>query len=96
MRRFDLALKAGDLPKEQRTIKVKQGDSIELRWNSDQPLRLHLHGYDIELAVKPGEPAVMSFKGNVAGRFSVEKLKDEGKGGHQHGGKVLYLEVHPK
>ena len=91
---FDLALKAGELPKDQRTIKVKQGESVEFRWTSDQPIRLHLHGYDVEVAVKPGEPTVTALKARIAGRFSVDKLADK-PGGHQHGGKVLYFEVHP-
>ena len=94
VRRFDLALKAGELPKDQRTIKVKQGDLVELRWSSDQPIRLHLHGYDMEIAVKPGEPTVTALNARMAGRFSVDKLQDK-PGGHQHGGKVLYFEVHP-
>lgn len=94
VRRFDLALKAGELPKDQRIIKVKQGESIELHWTSDQPARLHLHGYDIEVAVKPGEPAMTALRARIAGRFSVEKLQDK-PGGHHHGGRVLYLEVHP-
>jgi hypothetical protein len=93
-KRFDLALKGGALPKEQQTVRVKQGDQIELRWTSDQPLRLHLHGYDIQIDVKPGEPAVTALKARTAGRFSVEKLQQQ-KSGHQHGGKVLYLEVYP-
>lgn len=96
VRCFDLALKGGELPKAERTIKVKEGDAVELRWTSDQPMRLHLHGYDIEVAVKPGEPAVMAFKGRMAGRFSVDRVQEQKKpGAHQHGGKVLYLEVHP-
>jgi ferric-dicitrate binding protein FerR (iron transport regulator) len=94
VRRFDLALKAGALPKEQRTIQVKQGEAVELRWTSDQPIRLHLHGYDVEIAVKPGEPTVTALNARIAGRFSVDKLQDK-PGGHQHGGKVLYFEVHP-
>ena len=94
VRRFDLALKAGELPKDQRTIKVKEGDSVELHWTSDQPVRLHLHGYDIEIAVKPGEPAVTALRARIAGRFSVEKLQNK-PSGHHHGGRVLYLEVHP-
>jgi hypothetical protein len=94
-RRFDLALKAGELPKDQRTIKVRQGDAVELRWTSDRPIRLHLHGYDVEVAIKPGEPTVTALNARIAGRFSVEKLDDKG-GGHHHGGKVLYLEVHPR
>ena len=95
VRRFDLALKAGELPKDQRTIKVKQGESVELRWTSDQPIRLHLHGYDVEVAVKPGEPTVTALTARIAGRFSVDKLADKAGGGHQHGGKILYFEVHP-
>jgi FtsP/CotA-like multicopper oxidase with cupredoxin domain len=95
VRRFDLALKAGELPKEQRTIKVKQGESVELRWTTDQPTRLHLHGYDVQIAVKPGEPTVTALTARLAGRFSVETLKDKPGGGHQHGGKVLYFEVYP-
>ena len=94
VRRFDLALKAGQLPKDQRTIKVKQGESLELHWTTDQPLRLHLHGYDIEIALNPGEPTVTALRAHMAGRFSVEKLQDK-PGGHHHGGRVLYLEVHP-
>lgn len=94
--RFDLALTAGELPKDQRVIKVKQGDAIELRWTSDQPIRLHLHGYDIEVAVKPGEPAATAIVARMAGRFSVEKVQEQKSGGHQHGGKLLYLEVHPQ
>jgi hypothetical protein len=94
VRRFDLALRAGELPKEQRTIKVKQGDAVELRWTSDRPIRLHLHGYDVEVAIKPGEPAVTALNARIAGRFSVDKLEEK-PGAHHHGGKVMYLEVHP-
>jgi hypothetical protein len=94
VRRFELALKAGELPKDQRTIKVKQGDSVELRWTTDQPIRMHLHGYDVEVAVKPGEPTVTALNARLAGRFSVDKIADKG-GGHHHGGKILYFEVYP-
>ena len=93
-RHFDLALKAGTLPKDMQTIKVKQGDSVELKWTSDQPIKMHLHGYDMEIAVKPGEPTVTAINAKIAGRFSVEKLAEKG-GGHHHGGKILYFEVHP-
>jgi len=93
-RHFDLALKAGALPKNLQTIKVNQGDSVELKWTSDQPIKMHLHGYDMEIAVKPGEPTVTAINAKIAGRFSVEKLAEKG-GGHHHGGKILYFEVHP-
>ena len=94
VKRFDLNLKAGALPKDLQTIKVKQGDSVELKWTTDQPIRLHLHGYDMTIAVKPGEPTVMAINARIPGRFSAEKLQDK-PSGHHHGGKVLYFEVHP-
>jgi hypothetical protein len=73
------------------TVKVQQGDDLELRWSSDKPMELHLHGYDIEVNVSPQAPAVMSFKANIPGRFPVEP-HGQGPGHHRP---VLYLEVHP-
>ena len=73
------------------TVKVHQGDDLELRWSSDKPMELHLHGYDIEVKVSPQAPAVMSFKANIPGRFPVEP-HGQGPGHHRP---VLYLEVHP-
>lgn len=93
-RHFDLALKAGALPKDMQTIKVKQGDSVELKWTSDQSIKMHLHGYDMQIAVNPAEPSVTRINAKIAGRFSVDKLAEKG-GGHHHGGKILYFEVYP-
>ena len=73
------------------TVKVQQGDDLELRWSSDKPMQLHLHGYDIEIKVSPQAPAVMSFKANIPGRFPVE-AHGQAPGHHRP---VLYLEVHP-
>lgn len=96
-RRFDLAIKAGAVAPEFRTLRVKQGDTIELRWTSERPVRLHLHGYDLELEVKPGEAGVMAFKAAIAGRFGLSTVREDGGTGrsHQHGVRVLYLEVYP-
>jgi hypothetical protein len=73
------------------TLRVKQGDEVELRWSSDRPIELHLHGYDIEMKVAPHAPAVMAFKASIPGRFPVE-THGQGKGPHRP---VLYLEVYP-
>jgi hypothetical protein len=73
------------------TIRVQQGDDLELRWSSDKPMELHLHGYDIEVKVSPQSPAVMSFKANIPGRFPVEAHGTVAA--HQR--PVLYLEVSP-
>jgi len=73
------------------TVKVNQGDDLEIRWSSDKPMGLHLHGYDIEVKVSPQTPAVMSFKANIPGRFPIE-AHGQGPGRHPP---ILYLEVHP-
>ena len=71
------------------TLKVQQGDEIELRWSSDKPMELHLHGYDIEVKLAPQKPVTMKFKANIPGRFPIEQ---HGPGHHKA---VLYLEVRP-
>ena len=81
----------GAVPGVGDTVKVQQGDDLELRWSSDKPMELHLHGYDIEVKVSPQAPAVMSFKANIPGRFPIEQ-HGQGPGHHRP---VLYLEVHP-
>jgi FtsP/CotA-like multicopper oxidase with cupredoxin domain len=97
VRRFDLAMKGGELAPHWRTLRVKQGDVVEMHWTSERPVHLHLHGYDIELRVKPGEPAVMAFKAAEAGRFGVTTVREDSGNArsHQHGGRVMYLEVYP-
>jgi len=87
---FDLALSNGKVAVTGSTIKAKKGDELELRWTSDRPISLHLHGYDIEANVSPQSPAVMSFKATIAGRFAIS---EHGNAGRERA--VLYLEVHP-
>lgn len=95
--RINLDIKGGALPRERRTVRVTQGEQVELRFTSDRKLHLHLHGYDIERIVAPGATAVMAFHARIPGRFSITTVRDgkAKRGGHHHGGTVLYLEVHP-
>ena len=41
-----------DVPND--TVRVKEGDDVELRWTSDRPVTLHLHGYEIDAKVAAG------------------------------------------
>jgi hypothetical protein len=94
---FDLKIHAGTVPQSMRLVRVKQGDAVKLRWTSDRPIVLHLHGYDIERKVEPGAVAEMSFVARAAGRFSVEEHKTDAKGGHSHGEAALVrIEVLPR
>jgi hypothetical protein len=47
------------------TVKVKQGDQLELRWSSDKPMQLHLRGYDVEVKVFPQAPALAATLSSV-------------------------------
>ena len=39
---------------------------------STEPTEVHLHGYDLEEEVEPGEPATLTFEANLTGRFEIE------------------------
>ncbi len=94
---FDLKIVAGKVPQNMRLVRVKQGDAVKLRWTSDRPIVLHLHGYDIESKVEPGIVSEMAFVARATGRFSVEEHKSDAKGGHSHGEAALVrIEVLPK
>lgn len=80
----------------ERVIRVKQGDEVTIRFNTDEIVELHLHGYDIEQEAKPGSVATMRFNARATGRFPVTS---HGFGGHSHGHResaLFYIEVHPK
>lgn len=91
-RSFALDIRDGKVTAAQQTIRVSEGDQVELRWTADEAVELHLHGYDIRLELKPGAPASMTFDAHTAGRFPVGIHRS---GGHGHGN-VVYLEVHPR
>lgn len=92
MNRFEMAIADGKI--SDNTVRVKQGDVVELVWKGDARVGLHLHGYDIEAEIVPGSRAVMRFVASVAERFPVAL---HGQGGRGHGHQALaYVEVHPR
>jgi len=86
---FDLKIEHGQVAQNMRLIRVKQRDVVKLRWGTDQPLTLHLHGYDIETTVEPDKPRIMSFTARATGRFPIETHG-------RHHSVLIYLEVHPQ
>ncbi len=89
-RRFSVAVRGGRVADEQRTLRVREGDRVEIAFTSDRALLLHLHGIDIETTVTPGRPGVMAFDAAVTGRFPVEAHNGGGRGG------LVYVEIHPR
>jgi hypothetical protein len=87
----ELSIRGGALPEAQRVVRLTQGEEVVLRWTSDTPVAIHLHGYDIERKLAPGAPATMQFRARATGRFPVT-VHGEGKGERPLG----YVEVHPR
>ena len=93
---FDLKIEHEQVAQNMRLIRVKQLDVVKLRWGTDQPLTLHLHGYDIEQKVEAGTIAEMKFTARATGRFTVEPhIGKTPSGGHAHGDVLVTIEVYP-
>lgn len=53
-------------------VDVAQGQPVRLIVHSDAPDEVHVHGYDIEKPVGPGQDAVIEFAATQTGLFEVE------------------------
>lgn len=92
---FDLKIENGRVAPNMRLIRVKEGTPVKLRWTSDRPITLHLHGYDIETRIEPGAVAEMAFVARATGRFPVEEHTP--MRGHSHSeAPLVRIEVHPR
>ncbi len=67
---FDLAIRGGTMTPDE--ITVSEGEHVNFRITSDSPIEFHLHGYDLEEEVGPGEPAELAFDATITGRFDIE------------------------
>jgi hypothetical protein len=45
--------------------------------SAEEPVEVHVHGYDIEEEVEPEEPASISFDADLTGRFDIEDHETE-------------------
>jgi hypothetical protein len=53
-------------------LQVRRGDLLRLDWSSTAPLRVSLHGYEMEAEVGPLAPASFLFVADLPGTFAVE------------------------
>ena len=95
---FDIKIERGCVPDTMRLIRVNEGDVVKLRWTSDQPIVLHLHGYDIEKRVAPGVIIELAFTAYATGRFPIHvHAQGTAVGGHAHEDAPLaIIEVYPR
>ena len=61
-------------------IEAEKGDTVVIVVSSDAPDEIHLHGYDIEEQVAPGQPARLRFKASLEGEFEIESHVAEDAG----------------
>jgi hypothetical protein len=95
---FDIKIEGGRVPDTLRLIRVNEGDLVKLRWTSDQPIVLHLHGYDIEKRVAPGAVTELAFRAYATGRFPIHvHAQGAGASGQAHEDAPLTtIEVYPR
>lgn len=89
-RLFELALEDGRLSESQRLLRVRQGDEVTLKWTTDRPFTLHVHGYDLEAKLVLQMAVELRFTARATGRFPLEI---HGPGTERT---VGHLEVHPR
>ncbi len=95
VKRIELVISERKVQLEEKTIRVTQGESLELVWESDETAELHLHGYDISFEVSPEAPTTVTFEAHATGRFPVTSHGFGGEHGHGHEA-LLYIEVYPQ
>ncbi|TJY58824.1 hypothetical protein E4T66_14580 [Sinimarinibacterium sp. CAU 1509] len=71
-RRFVLEVPAPGHHAAAQTLQATQGDRIELTVTSPHDDELHLHGYDLSLALRANTPGSLLFEADHAGRFEIE------------------------
>jgi len=67
-----ISVKNGEPVGGVKKIEVSEGEQIRFRVTDDADSTVHLHGYDVEKDVGPGNPASFNVKATITGRFEVE------------------------
>ena len=86
------------------TIKVKQGDMVTLKIQVEEAGEFHLHGYDIEKDIEPGEVTDFFILADATGRFKItfhhsEEGEEEHEDEEDEEGEEIeigYLQVGPR
>ncbi len=72
---YDIAIEGGAMNPDE--ISAEEGDFVTLRLTSESPVEVHLHGYDLEEEVSPGEETELSFEADATGQFEIEDHETE-------------------
>lgn len=85
-RRLELSVEDGEAKPGK--LSVDEGDRVTLKVESDAPLEVHVHGYDLECEVGAGGTVSATFGARLTGRFGLED--------HRSGRELGVLLVHPR
>jgi hypothetical protein len=101
-REFDISIRDRRVEGSVSTLRVKRGDSVLMRWRTDEAVSLHVHGYDVQATLAAGSPRTLHFEATIAGRFPITAHEfgaaaNQGAGPTKHREvTLLYLEVLPE
>lgn len=84
-RELAVEIHGGEVTGDTGRVPVELGEQVTLTVTSDAADELHLHGYDLEAELVPGEPATLSFTADIPGVFEAEL--------HEAGTVLLSLQV---
>ncbi len=74
-RPFELEIREDGMNPEE--VSVREGDRVTMSITSDRPFELHVHGYDLEQELEPGETTELSLEADLTGRFPMENHETE-------------------
>jgi plastocyanin len=83
--RIEVQVSGGQVGGDTGRVPVRAGAHVTLAITSDVADEVHLHGYDLEAELTPGEPATVSFTADIPGVFEAEL--------HEAGTVLLSLQV---
>jgi hypothetical protein len=83
--RIEVTFAHGQASGDTGRVQVASGTAVTLVVTSDVADEVHVHGYDIEKELTPGEPVTLQFDATIAGVFEVEL--------HEAGTVLLRLQV---
>jgi hypothetical protein len=102
LREFEISIRDRRVEGSASTIRVKRGETVLLRWRTDEAVSLHVHGYDVQANLSAASPTSMRFEAGVAGRFPITAHEFGAAAGGDARPKtrrevtLLYLEVLPE
>ena len=70
-REFEISIRDRRVEGSASTLRVKRGETVLLRFRTDEAVSLHVHGYDVHVKVSPASPEGTRFDAKVAGRFPI-------------------------